>query len=281
MGLVILTALLVAAFIMLFKWFSVLRVPLLPVIAVNYLFAFLCSLVYTRPWNAGDLSLLWWPSLLIGGLFVSVFRLTGLSAQRSGVAITTVAGRTGLVLTVLVTVIVFRERPGAWMWCGIGLALVGLVLSAWSSEEHGNRRWGPPLLLFLGSGACDIAVSAVQRVRTTSLNEMVLPTLCFGAASIASAALLIGRGELIMLKRKDVRGCGLLLGGVNAGSLLCLVGALGRLPATTVFPLMNICAILIGTAASVLIFRERPSAVRWTGIGLCVLALLLILLDPA
>ena len=51
--------------------------------------------------------------------------------------------------------------------------------------------------------------------------------------------------------------------------------------AGTIFPLMNIGAILFGTLGAMLFFRERLSVVQWIGIGLCVVALMLIMIPSS
>ena len=69
--------------------------------------------VYSKPWAAGDISLLWMPSALQGGLFILLFQLIGLASQRIGISPTTVASKMSLALTVLITVLIFREQPSA------------------------------------------------------------------------------------------------------------------------------------------------------------------------
>lgn len=284
MGLEIGASLCVAAFIILFKVFELRRIALLPAIAINYLTAFVCGLAYSKPWAAGDISLLWWPSFGLGALFVCVFFLTGLSAQRAGVTRTTVAGRISLVITVLVTASIFHEPPGMLAWAGIALALIGLALNSWRSDDRaGDGAWFLPLLIFIGSAACDISVNALQRTRTTSLTEAVFPTVCFGFASIVSMGVLLMRAERASLRDPRVWIGGTLLGVVNYASLVLLVAALAHsgMPASGVFPLMNIGAILFATIASLLLFRERLSILRWIGIAICVIALSLIMVARA
>lgn len=284
MGLVILAALCVAGFALLFRTFDRHAVPLFPAIAVNYAVAFCCGLALHPPWGTGDLSLLWSPAAFVGTLFVVVFWLMGLSAQRAGAARTTIAARMSLVLTVLVTIRIFHEPVSALVWTGIGLALLGVVLTtAPSREAHGALGWLLPLVIFLGSGAADIVVNAAQRTRTTSLNEGVFTTLCFGACTAAAFVGLLLRRELGGLRHLRVWVGGGLLGVVNYGSLYLLVGALGRgvLPASRIFPLMNIGAILFATLGGIVLFGERLSPRQWVGIGLCMASLIVILSTAA
>lgn len=280
MGLVIFAALCVAGFAVIFRLFVRFGVALFPAITINYAVAFACGLSLHPPWNVGDISLLWLPSALLGVLFVSIFSLQGLSAQRAGAARTTIAGRMSLVLTVLGIVLLFHERITVLSISGIVIALVGLFLTVASGDTRANKRsWMLPLLIFFGCGAADVIVNAVQRVRTTSLNEAAFTTMCFGGASTVSSIVLAVRGQRAALTHRRTWIGGIALGIVNYASLLFLVLALGEgaLPASSIFPLMNIAAILFATIAGVTLFNERLSVRQWIGIGCCVTALALIM----
>ena len=83
MALVAGTALLMAAIFLLFKAFAVRRIPLLPAIAVNYLVACAAGLLVAPPWSLPELPRLWWPAAGLGVVFIGMFFLTALSAERA------------------------------------------------------------------------------------------------------------------------------------------------------------------------------------------------------
>jgi drug/metabolite transporter (DMT)-like permease len=280
MALVITAALLMALIFLLFKIFDRRELPLFPVIVVNYVVAFVCGVAIAPPWLAGDLRPLLVPSLLLGVLFILVFYITGLSTQRAGVAATTVASKMSLVLTVLFAVIVHGERPDALEWSGIVLALVGVALASYVKGPVGARGvWMLPLVLFLGSAAIDISLNTTQRLLLTRATEAVFPTMVLGVAGLLGGTRMVLGSDRRVLLNPQVLLAGAILGTVNYASLYFILAALARsgFPASSTFPLMNIGVILFGTAASMLLFKERLLRLQWIGIAAAVLALVLIM----
>ena len=282
MALVAGTALLMAAIFLLFKRFAVRRIPLLPTIAVNYVVACAVGLLVAPPWSLPELPRLWWPAGGLGVVFIGMFLLTALSAERAGVAATTVASKMSLVLTVALSVVLYREHPGAAGWTGIVLAIAGVVMSTWTRGGSAERiAWLLPAVLFFGNSLIDLSLSAVQRHLLSPHGEAVFPTLVFamaGLLGLLAAVVLPRRGDLM---RRDVWLGGLVLGLVNYGSLWFLLRTLGRsgYPVSAVFPLVNIGVVLCSAAGARLIFGERLMRVQLFGIGVSVLAMLLILND--
>lgn len=280
MALVMSAALCMAALFLLFKVFDKRNIALLPAIVINYFTASLCGTLVSPPWQAGDLTPLALPVMVLGVLFITLFYLTGLSTQRAGVAVTSLSSKMSLVLTVLAAVLLHGERPSAVEWMGIALALAGVVMASWSSGAPGARGvWLLPLLLFLGNAAIDITLNATQRTLLTPATEPVFPTLIFMLAGLLGVGWMLAKRTLQQLCDTRVIIAGVVLGLVNYASLYFIVGALARsgLAASSVFPLMNIGVIFFGTLASMLLFKERLRAVQWVGLACALIALVLIL----
>ncbi|MDX9750753.1 MAG: DMT family transporter [Flavobacteriales bacterium] len=281
MALVIAAAFFMAVLFLLFKVFDRRQVPLLPAIVVNYLVAFGCGSLVAAPWRAGDLSALWMPAAVLGFLFITIFRLTGLSTRRAGVASTTVASKLSLVLTVLFAVVFYGDRPGVFGWTGIVLALAGVVLSSPRSNGTVSRTLLVlPLTLFLGNAAIDILINWTQRTHLTPDTEAVFPTLAFAFAGVLGLLWTSATKDRDGFGRPATWVGGAVLGAVNYIALYYLVKALANsgLAPSAVYPLVNIGVILFGTGLSMLLFRERPVRLQQTGIACAVVALVLIIL---
>ena len=50
----------------------------------------------------------------------------------------------------------------------------------------------------------------------------------------------------------------------------------GKLPAAVLFPIINICPLVLTTAAATVIFRERLSTKRWIGLAVGILSTLFV-----
>jgi drug/metabolite transporter (DMT)-like permease len=280
MVLVTAAAYFMAVLFLLFKVFELRRIPLLPAIVVNYYVACICGILVAPPWQAGDLTPLALPSAVLGFLFITIFYLTGLSAQRAGVAATTVASKMSLVLTVLFAVYLYGDRPGVIGWTGIALALVGVALASWVRTSATSKgEWLLPATLFIGNAIIDITINWVQRMHLTQATEAVFPTLLFAVAGTLGTAWSLLKRERGAFSSPGVWIGGTVLGIMNYAALYFVVQALtySALPSSSVYPLVNIVVILFGTAASIALFKERPRTVQYVGIACAVIALVLLL----
>ncbi|MBL7962541.1 MAG: DMT family transporter [Flavobacteriales bacterium] len=279
MVLVIAAAAFMAGLFLLFRAFEQWRVDLLPAIVINYFTAALLGMLVAPPWAVDGIGHLLPSTALLGLGFISVFLLTGVSAQRAGVAPTTVASKMSLVLTVAGAVILYHEDPGPWGWAGTVVALFGVALASWSGGTRMKGAWLLPLLLFIGNAIIDLSIAHIRSTQLTTLTEGVFPGLVFSAAGTYGLLVLLFSKLRRSLREPRTWGAGVLLGLTNYASLHFVVRSLSAsgLPVSAVYPLINVLVILIGTFASLFIFQERITGQRWAGIALSVLALIMLL----
>ncbi|MEO8732845.1 MAG: hypothetical protein ABI373_00805, partial [Flavobacteriales bacterium] len=121
----------------------------------------------------------------------------------------------------------------------------------------------------------DVLLNISQRLYVTALTEASFAAFIFGASALFGLCWLAFRKDRVALTDPHVWIGGGLLGCVNYGSVYFMVRALSSsgLPGSSVFPLVNVGVIIFGSAASIILFKERLKPLHWAGIALSVAAL--------
>ena len=143
-----------------FKYFQIYKVDTLQAIIVNYFVAFTLGIfsanafgdlhtIPDKPWVYG--------ALVLGGLFVSIFFVMGLTAQKNGVSVASIAGKMSVVVPIVFGIILYAESITFLKVIGIIIALIAVYLSSVKEKETTEVKVGfvLPILLFLGSGIID------------------------------------------------------------------------------------------------------------------------------
>ena len=176
-------------------------------------------------------------AMIMGVMFVSIFNIVAITAQKNGVAVASVANKLSLIIPVILSVYLYKETVAGWKAVGVGLALVAVVLTCYTKTEKGHtgqkNKWVYllPLVLFISSGLLDALINHVQLTYvTTENNNDYLVSSFFSAATIGSLLLLI---QLIRKKQVFVWKnllAGVLIGIPNYFSIWCLVHFLQESP---------------------------------------------------
>ena len=100
----LLTIILTSLILVQFKLYPKYEINTFQSIVFNYVAAFTCGFAFFgKDWNSNSLDHGSWPYLAIisGVLFISLFLVMGLSSQKNGVAMTSVAVKMSMALTLL------------------------------------------------------------------------------------------------------------------------------------------------------------------------------------
>ena len=268
-----------------FKLFQKYEVQNFLAIVVNYITAALVC--FTISGETIDLIILsqqaWFPyALLIGLLFISLFNLVAFSAQRVGIAITSVATKISLCIPVLFSYYFFDDTLNPFKIAGILLALLSIYFTA---KKEGQQKLKSsililvPLILFFSSGCLDILF--VYSMKTFELVSKGLEltfsaTLYAVAASIGTPILVFKLLKGEMIKRQTLIG-GLGLGLMNVFSIVFFLKCLDRFPESSfVFPIHNMSIVALSALVASLFFKEKLSKINWIGIGIALVSILLI-----
>lgn len=269
-----------------FKLFTRFKVNTLQAIVVNYAVA-TCTGIYM---SDAPISLsaikdaAWLPwAFFMGLLFISVFNIMALTAQRNGLSVAAVAGKMSLVIPVTIGFVVYNETAGWVKILGICIALLAVFFTTTRTRNAASKPFEIknllfPGILFLGSGIID---SILKYIEITFMKPELEATI---SATIFCTALLVGIGFLVYdyvkngtrFEFKSIL-AGIVLGVPNYFSIIFIFKALAANDeASFVYPVNHVGTILLSTMLGLLLFKERLQVRNWLGILLAVAAISLI-----
>lgn len=280
----LLTILLNTYIFVLLKVFQKLKVDTLQTIVVNY-----WTCVVTGSIFEGELSIspesihqpwfIW--ALFLGGGFITVFNLMAYCTKTDGITATTVTNKLSLVIPVIVSLIGYHEESSLLKIAGIVLSFPAVYMTVKQPKEEkksGNLFW--LILLFFLSGLLDTFVKYAERsyLSTPALQASFTSHMFAVAGAIGSLIVLVkllaGKSKLAW---KNLW-LGICLGIPNYFSIYVFIRMLHSdfLPSSASIPANNIGTVVVSTAAAILLFREKITPLRITGLILSVVSILLI-----
>lgn len=285
-GSIILTSYLTLAF----KVCEKLKVNIFQAIVFNYITCVVTGSFVNGsfPVNSETMHTPWFRwACVMGVLFVSIFNVVGLTAQKISVAVASVANKLSLIIPVVLSVYLYGETVQDWKLAGVILALLAVVLTCYQSKKQGAtkeravKRWEYflPFILFIGSGLLDALINHVQKKYVTDENKNAYLISGFLSAAVIGSVLLFfqyitGRQKFAFRNMA----AGIMIGIPNYFSIWCLVRFLKESPwqSSAGIPVNNMGIVLFSSVVAWLLFNEKLSKINWTGIALSVLAIYLI-----
>ena len=267
-----------------FKLFDVFKVNTLQAIVVNYIIAFAIGYfssnvslslnqVPMQPWFFG--------AFLLGFLFIAVFNIMAITAQKNGLAVASVAGKMSVVIPVVFGIVVYNESVGFVKIIGIILALVAVYLTSGKSNNNPVKFKNLlfPLLLFFSSGLIDTSIKYVETNFVPDGEVPLFLATIFGLAFVLGGFFLIiqminGR---FVFQWKNIIG-GIALGIPNYYSMVFLLKALQTkgMESSTLFTINNVSIVILTTVFALIFFKEKLIKKNWIGIALAVVSILLV-----
>jgi chloramphenicol-sensitive protein RarD len=175
-------------------------------------------------------------------------------------------------VTVMMGVVILKERLRGWQWLAIGIAFVAVV---GLTIDYGQPPW-VALVLAFSFGTYGLAKKQANTgaIESLTFETMVLTPLALGYLvwlGLAGKSHFLGHGT----------GHALLLAGtgvVTAIPLICFGGAAIRVPMTTL-GLLQYLAPVIQFVIGVTVVHESMTTMRWLGFGLVWVALVVFTVD--
>ena len=223
----------------------------------------------------------------IGGiLFVLGLVFMQSSVAANGATLTSAFGKLGVMVPLAFSFLIFREQPEIIQVVGILIALAALVLinspdkdtpaEAPSGSEVKTYSFALLILTFLGNGLSDSMSKVFEQAGPRS-DDNVFISIIFCVAAVISA--------FLAYREYRITGCPIrpkeLLAGVAVGvpNYFCsyfLLASVTRLPSFLVYPIFSTGTIVVVMLVSTLLFKERPTKKQMAGIGMILLALVLL-----
>lgn len=274
-----------------FKLIGRYKVNTFSAIIVNYIIA--CSagffLSHSSPITFEIFKSDWFSlSLLLGVLFITMFRLIGQSVLKVGVSTTSVATKMSVIIPILFTVAIeTSDTLTPIKTSGIVLALIAVFLTSYK-PERGHIQISTsllPLLIFIGIGILDSLIKYAQfRYVSNDINP-IFSGVTFSIAGITGILLLpFNRNAAKDLMSVKTWIFGMILGLANFGSMYFFIKALNHIDLSTgkqvqgsiIFGVNNIGIVTLGVIIGYLLFKERPTKLNWFGIAISILAIVVL-----
>jgi drug/metabolite transporter (DMT)-like permease len=143
-----------------FRIFERFNIGIFQAIIANYFTAFFCGiLVHSNQLTKESfLHLEWVPFVAISSvLFITLFMMMAISAQKNGIAATSVAVKMSMAVSMIGMIFIYNESISITKLTGIFCALVGVFLIASTgSKNNKNKAAYMLVILFIGSGFLDL-----------------------------------------------------------------------------------------------------------------------------
>lgn len=245
-------------------------------LAVNYIMCIVMAWAYTGfgkllPLEQG-LPLVGLLGGINGVLYLAGFVLLQHNIRVNGVVLSSTFIKLGLLVSMVVSVVFFGERPEIWQWAGFCLAVAAIVLMNYRPGEGKAGNMAGLLLLLLAGGGGDAMSKVFEELGNSALSDHFL--LYTFLMAFVSCVLLCVRNKQKPEKMEWL--FGLLIGIPNFFSAKFLLGALKDIAAVIVYPVYSVATILTVTVTGILVFREKLEKRQWMALGMILVALVLL-----
>lgn len=274
-----------------FKVLQKLHINAFQAIVFNYIACVCTGAIFNGafPVNAAAVESNWFKwALLMGAMFISIFNVISITAQKMGVAVASVANKLSLVIPFLFSIFLYNENATALKLCGIAVALAAVVLTCYPSQKDNAAANKTnkllimlPLVLFISSGLLDTLIVYVKNNffnnPADNFNNFLITAFSVaGVIGIITLALQIITGKQQFSVKALLSG--IIIGIPNFFSIWCLGNVIAAYEgnSSAIIPVNNMGIVLFSAVVAWLLFKEKLTVVNWAGIVLAVAAIALI-----
>jgi drug/metabolite transporter (DMT)-like permease len=272
-----------------FKTISIKNINAFQAIIINYIVAgslgFLTTKSAVTPLNVFN-EPFFGIAVFLGIVFICSLFVISETTAKQGISVAQVANRMSVVIPISIAILFYGDGISVSKIIGIVLAIVAVYLVS-HKETDGKTSdkfwWLFPLIIFGCSGIIDSSINYAQRHLLNDLNFDAFLSTIFSTAFIFGFIVLLY--QLVIKKEKfqaQAVPAGIILGTINFGTMYFIISALNTniMEPSVLFPINNLSILTLSTIVSVIVFKEKLSSKNWIGIGLSLLAILILGLLP-
>ncbi len=271
--------------LIIFKLYSRYKIDTQQAITVNYIVASISGIIaYSKPVQITSLPKYEWfySAMVLALIFILVFNLIAITAQRNGISVAAVASKMSLVIPVVFGIIAYNESIGLLKLIGIVIALLSVYLTSMKNAgEFAIKRSNLifPLLVFIGSGIIDTVIKFLESNYVEQVDVPIFSATVFGFAGVLGILNILYNIIVKSMKIffKNII-AGVLLGVPNYFSIYFLIQALRseNLDSSTVFTINNVGILLVSTMVGIIFFKEYLTLKNWIGVLLAIVSIFLV-----
>lgn len=245
-------------------------------LAVNYLTCIVAAVLYVDGFKLFPQTEGLAKTIALGGingfLYLASFVIFQYSVKKSGVVLSSVFMKLGMLVPIVASVAFFGEVPSLLHVIGFALATSAIVMINKNDGTGEKANILTLVFLLLLSGGAEGMSKVFEEVGPPSLSSQFLfYTFVFAFVLCVSFMLLkkqrICKNELIY---------GIAIGIPNFFSAKFVLRALADVPAIIVFPSFAVATILAVSLAGVFAFKEKLSKLQWAAVAIIVITLVIL-----
>ena len=126
-----------------FKYVERFNVSRLQAVVFNYISCVITGCIFNGKMPSPSFSLddpaFKWP-VIMGFFFITLFNVTGFTAQKVSVAVASVASKLSLVIPFIFSIFLYNENAGAFKIAAIALALAGVYCTVVASKQEKREK---------------------------------------------------------------------------------------------------------------------------------------------
>ena len=210
--------------------------------------------------------------IINGFFYLASFVLFQYNVAKNGVVLSSTFMRLGVLVSMVLSIVVFGERPELLQVLGFIIAVGAIILIQTDKEKTTASFKAGLLILLLLNGSAD-AMSKVYDELGNPVFEEYFLLFTFIFAGILCFALMLWKKERI---GKAEMLYGALIGIPNYCSARFLLKSLAHVPAVIAYPTNSVAVIVLISIGGVVFFKEKISRRQMTAMAAILAALVLL-----